>query len=376
MLKNLLRNLRLYDEKPTNAFQWDLWSNKKSNIHQYSHGLIIRKFQLHPCMGRTFHRDHHSNHHDSNLQNNYRKGEEEPCNESSTSSEASLKRFQRFLFEWYAHSHNPLSMQASSSLFDIFNYEHLTEAEIINKMQAKKKVTDIKQVEELMLNPKSEMYEFLNHRRFEPRDRFDRWAEWWAKKCVARILKFLFGRNMIRYVVFLETMSATPGMVGGMWRHFASLRRKPNQRKKHEHLRVGALLEEAENHREHLLVLLEMCHQNLLERFIMVLAQITFSQYYFYIYTLFGQRFSHRFVGYLAESAVTSYGELLKQIDENKIENKKAPEIAISYYHLSEESTIRDVLLAMRMDEAKHREFNHLIADDIYFNKKESGVKK
>lgn len=32
--------------------------------------------------------------------------------------------------------------------------------------------------------------------------------------------------------------------VGGMLRHFASLRTKPSQRKKHEHLRVGALLEE------------------------------------------------------------------------------------------------------------------------------------
>lgn len=144
---------------------------------------------------------------------NRKEHEEEARGHSSSSSEASLKRFQRFLFEWYAQSHNPLSMQASSSLFDIFNYEHLTEAEIINKMQAQKKLTNIKQVEEFMLDPKSEMYEFLNHRRFEPRDRVDRWAEWWAKKCVARILNFLFGRNTIRYAVFLETMAATPGMV-------------------------------------------------------------------------------------------------------------------------------------------------------------------
>lgn len=62
----------------------------------------------------------------------------------------------------------------------------------------------------------------------------------------------------------------------------------------------------------------------------MVLAQITFSQYYFYIYAIFGQRFSHRFVGYLAESAVTSYGDLLKQIDEKKIENLKAVSLSHS----------------------------------------------
>ena len=55
-----------------------------------------------------------------------------------------------------------------------------------------------------------------------------------------------------------------------------------------------------------------------------MIAQLSFSQYYFYIYSLFGQYFSHRFVGYLAESAVESYGEVLQQIDEGKIKNVPA----------------------------------------------------
>ena len=43
--------------------------------------------------------------------------------------------------------------------------------------------------------------------------------------------------------------------------------------------------------------------------------------------------------------------------------------MAINYWNLPKNATLRDVILAIRMDECKHREFNHALSDEIYFEK-------
>jgi len=70
-------------------------------------------------------------------------------------------------------------------------------------------------------------------------------------------------------------------------------------------------------------------------------------------------------VGYFEEEAVVSYTRYLKEIDEGRTENVAAPAIAIDYWKLAPNARLRDVVLAVRMDEAGHRDVNHSFADEL-----------
>jgi hypothetical protein len=57
-------------------------------------------------------------------------------------------------------------------------------------------------------------------------------------------------------------------------------------------------------------------------------------------------------VGYLEEQAVITYTNILEDLDAGKLPKWKslaAPEIAVEYWRLPEGSTMRDVLLAIRL---------------------------
>jgi ubiquinol oxidase len=70
-------------------------------------------------------------------------------------------------------------------------------------------------------------------------------------------------------------------------------------------------------------------------------------------------------IGYFEEEAVTSYTEFLDEIDKGTIENVVAPKIAIDYWNLGNKATLRDVVVAVRNDEAGHRDKNHEIANNL-----------
>ena len=70
-------------------------------------------------------------------------------------------------------------------------------------------------------------------------------------------------------------------------------------------------------------------------------------------------------IGYFEEEAVTSYTEFLDEIDKGTIENVAAPKIAVDYWNLGNKATLRDVVVAVRNDEAGHRDKNHEIADNL-----------
>ena len=70
-------------------------------------------------------------------------------------------------------------------------------------------------------------------------------------------------------------------------------------------------------------------------------------------------------IGYFEEEAVTSYSEYLDEIDNGTISNSPAPQIAIDYWNLDSKASLRDVVIAVRADEAGHRDKNHEFADQI-----------
>ena len=157
----------------------------------------------------------------------------------------------------------------------------------------------------------------------------------------------------------LETVAAVPGMVGGMLQHFKALR----------HIRddqgwIRELLDEAENERMHLMTFIEVAKPSLLERILIVMAQVFFSLAYFLMY-LFLPRTAHRFVAYLEEEAVVSYTSYLAAIDAGELPNIQAPDIAVEYWNLPSHARLRDVVIKVREDEMHHRDVNHSFADKL-----------
>ena len=164
--------------------------------------------------------------------------------------------------------------------------------------------------------------------------------------------------------VVLETVAAVPGMVAGMLLHLKSLRKMQEDKGW-----IKILLDEAANERMHLMTFIKIAKPTFVERLIIMMAQFIFILMYLVIY-LFSQRTAHRIVGYFEEEAVISYTEYLKEIEEGKIENIKAPEIAIKYWNLPLNSRLRDVIEVIRNDEAGHRDVNHGFANIL--NEKKS----
>ena len=157
--------------------------------------------------------------------------------------------------------------------------------------------------------------------------------------------------------VVLETVAAVPGMVAGMLLHLKSLRKMQDDKGW-----IKILLDEAANERMHLMTFIKIAKPTFVERLIIMMAQFIFILMYLVIY-LFSQRTAHRIVGYFEEEAVISYTEYLKEIEDGKIENIKAPEIAINYWNLPLNSRLKDVVEVIRDDEAGHRDVNHSFAN-------------
>ena len=180
---------------------------------------------------------------------------------------------------------------------------------------------------------------------------------------LVKLLRFFadafFKKRYGHRAVILETVAAVPGMVGGMLVHLRTLRRFEDDRGW-----IKTLLDEAANERMHLMTFLNVAKPNWFERLLIVLAQGVFFNAFFVLY-LFFPKVAHRFVGYLEEEAVVSYTSYLADIDAGRIENTPAPQIAIDYWKLPADARLRDVVIAVRADEAEHRDVNHSFADEL-----------
>lgn len=151
----------------------------------------------------------------------------------------------------------------------------------------------------------------------------------------------------------LETVAAVPGIVGGVLLHLRSLRKFEQSGGW-----IKALLEEAENERMHLMTMVELVQPKWYERLLVLAVQGVFFNAYFVLYLL-SPKLAHRIVGYLEEEAIHSYTEYMKDLNEGKIENVPAPAIAIDYWRLPKDATLKDVITVIRADEAHHRDVNH-----------------
>ncbi len=104
-----------------------------------------------------------------------------------------------------------------------------------------------------------------------------------------------------------------------------------------------------------------------------MVTQAVFYNFYFFLY-LFFPKTAHRVVGYFEEEAVTSYTQYLEQIDAGRQENVPAPKLAIDYWGLAHDARLREVVVAVRADEAGHRDRNHGFADSLKRGEQPVGI--
>jgi len=168
-----------------------------------------------------------------------------------------------------------------------------------------------------------------------------------------------FAKRYGNRAIVLETVAAVPGMVGGMLIHLRCLRWMVA-----DHGWIRTLLEEADNERMHLMTFVEIAKPNWFERMVILVVQALFFIFFFLLY-LTTPRTAHRLVGYFEEQAVISYTLYLAEIDAGRVENIAAPQIAIDYWTLPTNATLRDVVLAVRADEMGHRDVNHQFANAL-----------
>lgn len=170
-------------------------------------------------------------------------------------------------------------------------------------------------------------------------------------------------RKWLVRMVFLESVAGVPGSVAGMLRHLHSLRRM-----KRDNGWIETLWEEAFNERMHLLTFLKMAEPGWFMKVMIIGAQGVFFNSMFLSY-LISPRTCHRFVGYLEEEAVLTYTLAIQDIEAGKLPKWsdpkfKVPDLAVNYWKMPEGNrTMKDLLLYIRADEAKHREVNHTLGN-------------
>lgn len=180
---------------------------------------------------------------------------------------------------------------------------------------------------------------------------------------ITRGLRFLadtfFAKRYGNRAIVLETVAAVPGMVGAALIHLRCLRWMRD-----DEGWIRTLMDEAENERMHLMTFIEIARPNWLERSLVLVAQAFFFTFFLLLYIV-SARTAHRLVGYFEEQAVVSYTQYLAEIDSGRVENIAAPQIARDYWRLPANARLRDVVLAVRNDEAEHRDVNHGFAEQL-----------
>jgi ubiquinol oxidase len=178
-----------------------------------------------------------------------------------------------------------------------------------------------------------------------------------------KLLRFsadtFFAKRYGHRAIVLETVAAVPGMVGAMLTHLKCLRWMRD-----DEGWIRTLMEEAENERMHLMTFIEIARPTWFERMVILLVQGVFLIGFSLLY-LISARTAHRVVGYFEEEAVISYTLYLEEIDEGRSPNVPAPAIAIHYWKMNRDASLRDVVLLVRADEAHHRDINHGFATKL-----------
>ena len=164
-------------------------------------------------------------------------------------------------------------------------------------------------------------------------------------------------------LITLESVAGVPGFVAAGFRHFSSLRSL-----RRDYGWIPTLLEEAENERMHLMCCLSQFNASFITRSFVIALQGVMVPTLMLVY-LVHPKSMHRFVGYLEETACTTYVNIINHVDTPGTHLNKAwgelaaPEIGIGYWKLPKDAKWVDCLKCMMADETHHRDVNHTFAN-------------
>jgi ubiquinol oxidase len=184
-----------------------------------------------------------------------------------------------------------------------------------------------------------------------------------AAGAMAAVASVVFSKRYGNRAVVLETVAAVPAMVSATLLHLRCLRRMID-----DHGWIRTLMAEAENQRAHLMSFVAIARPSGWQRFLIVLAQGAFYNSYFLLHLL-SPRTAYRLAGYMSEQAVQGYTRYLDELASGAQADVEAPAFAIDYWHLSPQAKISEMLVAMRGDEAIHRDIQHAFADALVAGK-------
>lgn len=186
----------------------------------------------------------------------------------------------------------------------------------------------------------------------------DRFA-YGATRCLSAIAGGPFSRRYGDRVIVMETIAAVLPMVAATLLHLKCLRRMIDDRGW-----VRTFMDEAENQRAHLMSFVAIQRPGWFERLVILLSQGFFYNAYFLLH-LVSAYTAHRMIGYLAEWSVGGYSRLLERIESGMRADDPAPAVAIAYWNLPADARLSDMVIAMREDEAIHRDIHHGFADAL-----------
>ena len=159
-------------------------------------------------------------------------------------------------------------------------------------------------------------------------------------------------------------------MVAGMILHMKSLRKM----KTGYGPDIREMLAEAENERMHLMFFIEIAKPNIVERLLVLFAQLIFMIFYAILYTI-SYKTAHRMIAYFEEEAVKSYTEYLALVENGDVENVPAPELAIKYYKMKKTAKLSDLIKKVRADE-QHQQSKSSMQMEIHHTKEKMDSKK
>ena len=194
----------------------------------------------------------------------------------------------------------------------------------------------------------------------------------WFAMSMTKFFRFFadtfFAKRYGHRAVVLETVAGVPGMVAGMILHMKSLRKM----KTGYGPDIREMLAEADNDRMHLMFFIEIGQPNIVERLLVLFAQLIFMIFYAILYTI-SYKTAHRMIAYFEEEAVKSYTEYLALVENGDVENVPAPELAIKYYKMKKTAKLSDLIKKVRADEQHHSKVNHKYADGNTSYKRKNG---
>ncbi len=168
----------------------------------------------------------------------------------------------------------------------------------------------------------------------------------------------LFGRRYGDRVIVLETIAAVPAMVAATVLHLKCLRRMIDDRGW-----VRAFMDEAENQRAHLMSFVAIARPSTSERLLIAVAQGIFYNADFLLY-LISPRTAHRLAA-ISPSARCSLFRIPGAAGIGRPAQRAGAGPARAYWNLAPDARLSDMILAMREDEAIHRDINHAFADAL-----------